>query len=295
MKFTKMHGIGNDYVYVSCLEETVKNPEKTAEFVSDRHFGIGSDGLVLIKPSEIADFEMAMYNADGSRSEMCGNAIRCVAKYVYDRHLTDKTRISIETLAGIKYADLTIKDKKAVLVRVDMGKPELVPEKIPVCYGTAGSTENGMQDGTHSRIVDCPVTAGGLEYRMTCVSMGNPHCVVFVDDADSLDRLEIEKTGPLFEHHAYFPNRINTEFVTVLDRHTVKMRVWERGAGETLACGTGACAVTAACVLNGRTDRDVTVQLLGGELFIEWEKESGIVYMTGSAQTVFDGEIELPF
>lgn len=295
MKFTKMHGIGNDYVYVSCLEETVKNPEKTAEFVSDRHFGIGSDGLVLIKPSEIADFEMAMYNADGSRSEMCGNAIRCVAKYVYDRHLTDKTRISIETLAGIKYADLTIKDKKAVLVRVDMGKPELVPEKIPVCYGTAGSAENGMQDGTHSRIVDCPVTAGGLEYRMTCVSMGNPHCVVFLDDADSLDRLEIEKTGPLFEHHAYFPNRINTEFVTVLDRHTVKMRVWERGAGETLACGTGACAVTAACVLNGRTDRDVTVQLLGGELFIEWEKESGIVYMTGPAQTVFDGEIELPF
>lgn len=289
MKFTKMHGIGNDYVYVNCFEETVHDPQETARFVSDRHFGIGSDGLVLIKPSDQADFEMAMYNADGSRSEMCGNAIRCVAKYVYDHAMTDKTDISIETLAGIKYVQVTAENKKAVMVRVNMGKPELVPEKIPVLYSGRNTGSDSIKDG---QIVNCPIQAGGKEYRMTCVSMGNPHCVIFTDDVDGLD---LEKTGPLFEHHAYFPNRINTEFVTVLDRHTVKMRVWERGAGETLACGTGACAVTAACVLNGRTDRDVTVQLLGGELFIEWEKESGIVYMTGPAQTVFDGEIELPF
>lgn len=279
MKFTKMHGLGNDYIYVNCFQETVADPQRVARVLSDRHFGIGSDGLVLIKPSGKADFEMAMYNADGSRGEMCGNAIRCVAKYVYDHHMTDKTEICIETLAGIKYAGLKIKDGKVESVRVNMGQPELAPHKIPVV------TQQDL-----SQIVDCPVTVLGTSYRMTCVSMGNPHCVVYVDDVDSL---ELEKIGTQFEHHAAFPNRINTEFVKVLDKHTVQMRVWERGSGETLACGTGACAVTVASILNGYTNRLVTVKLLGGDLFVEWEEQTGIVYMTGSATHVFDGEIAL--
>lgn len=302
MKFSKMHGIGNDYIYVNCLEQPVQQPEKVAKFVSDRHFGIGSDGLILIQPSQKADFEMAMYNADGSRGEMCGNAIRCVAKYVYDRHLTDKTSIRIETLAGIKEADLVIADGKVVRVRVNMGKPELEPEKIPVRYpqpGTATSqdTSNRSAQAVTSRspqdlhqIVDCPVSVDGKEYRMTCVSMGNPHCVVFMD---AIQGLELEKIGPRFEHHSCFPNRINTEFVKVLDRHTVQMRVWERGSGETLACGTGACAVTVACILNGFTDHQVTVKLTGGDLEIEWDTQTGIVFMTGAAEHVFDGEIDL--
>lgn len=282
MKFTKMHGIGNDYIYVNCLKETVEHPQKLAKFVSDRHFGIGSDGLILIKPSDTADFEMAMYNADGSRGEMCGNAIRCVAKYVYDHGMTDKTDISIETLAGIKHIRITAEHNKAVLARVNMGKPELVPEKIPVF----------IKEGMPSRIVNYPITAGTKEYRMTCVSMGNPHCVIFTDDVDGL---ELEKTGPLFEHHAYFPNRMNTEFVKVIDKKTLQMRVWERGSGETLACGTGACAVTAAAVLNGFTERAVTVRLRGGELQIEWDEDTGDVYMTGPAESVFEGEIQVPF
>ncbi len=282
MKFTKMHGIGNDYIYVNCLEETVEHPQKLAKFVSDRHFGIGSDGLILIKPSDTADFEMAMYNADGSRGEMCGNAIRCVAKYVYDHGMTDKTDISIETLAGIKHIRITAEHNKAVLARVNMGKPELVPEKIPVF----------IKEGMPRRIVNYPITAGTKEYRMTCVSMGNPHCVIFTDDVDGL---ELEKTGPLFEHHAYFPNRMNTEFVKVIDKKTLQMRVWERGSGETLACGTGACAVTAAAVLNGFTERAVTVRLRGGELQIEWDEDTGDVYMTGPAESVFEGEIQVPF
>lgn len=282
MKFTKMHGIGNDYIYVNCLEETVEHPQKLAKFVSDRHFGIGSDGLILIKPSDTADFEMAMYNADGSRGEMCGNAIRCVAKYVYDHGMTDKTDISIETLAGIKHIRITAEHNKAVLARVNMGKPELVPEKIPVF----------IKEGMPSQIVNYPITAGTKEYRMTCVSMGNPHCVIFTDDVDGL---ELEKTGPLFEHHAYFPNRMNTEFVKVIDKKTLQMRVWERGSGETLACGTGACAVTAAAVLNGFTERAVTVRLRGGELQIEWDEDTGDVYMTGPAESVFEGEIQVPF
>lgn len=295
MKFTKMHGIGNDYIYVNCFKETVEHPQETAKFVSDRHFGIGSDGLILIKPSALADFEMAMYNADGSRGEMCGNAIRCVAKYVYDHKMTERTNISIETLAGIKYADLTIADGKVTMVRVNMGKPELEPNKIPV---NLSNMHNGSQSRTagtaqenRSQIVDCPITVGGKDYRMTCVSMGNPHCVVYVDDVTGL---ELEKIGSQFEHHACFPNRINTEFVKVIDRGTVQMRVWERGSGETLACGTGACAVTVASALNGLTQRAVTVKLLGGDLYIEWEKESGIVYMTGPAEYVFEGEIMLP-
>lgn len=302
MKFTKMHGIGNDYIYVNCFEENVEHPQETAKYVSDRHFGIGSDGLILIRPSKAADFEMAMYNADGSRGEMCGNAIRCVAKYVYDHKMTDQTRISIETLAGIKYADLTVTDGKVVMVRVNMGKPELEPEKIPVKYSkpqsAGGDGLKALSGNTGSRepeilpqIVDRPIAVDGLEYRMTCVSMGNPHCVVYVNDVDSL---ELEKIGPKFEHHAYFPNRVNTEFVKVLDRHTVQMRVWERGSGETLACGTGACAVTVASILNGFTERAVTVKLVGGDLNIEWEEETGIVYMAGPAESVFEGEIILP-
>lgn len=282
MKFTKMHGIGNDYIYVNCLEETVEHPQETAKYVSDRHFGIGSDGLILIKPSEQADFEMAMYNADGSRGEMCGNAIRCVAKYVYDHHMTDRTDISIETLAGIKHAKLMDIGQRVSMVRVHMGTPQLEPEKIPVRYPQADK---------HAAIVNAPVTAGGHDYHMTCVSMGNPHCVIFTEDVDGL---ELEKTGPLFECHPYFPNRINTEFVKVLDQTTVQMRVWERGSGETLACGTGACAVTVACVLNKLTQRAVTVKLRGGDLQIEWEKDTGVVYMTGPAEYVFEGEIKLP-
>lgn len=275
MKFTKMQGIGNDYVYVNCLEEKVDHPEELAKLVSDRHFGIGSDGLILIKPSEVADFEMAMYNADGSRGEMCGNGIRCVAKYVYDRGLTDKTHISIETLAGIKYLELTVEKGQVSQVRVDMGEPELLAEKIPVI-------------SQQEKVIDVPITAGEKEYRMTCVSMGNPHCVVFMEDVEDL---EIEKIGPLFENHELFPKRINTEFVKVIDRKTLQMRVWERGSGETLACGTGACATAVAAMLNGFCEEEVQIHLLGGDLTIEWNKESNHVFMTGPAEIVFDGEI----
>lgn len=280
MKFTKMHGLGNDYVYVNCFKEHIEDPSAVARFVSDRHFGIGSDGLIMIGPSEKADFEMKMYNADGSRGEMCGNGIRCVAKYVYDYGLTDKTNISVETLGGIKYLDLTVKDGKTELVRVNMGKPELVPELIPIVPGRPGD----------KTIIDAPILVDGLEYRMTGVSMGNPHAVVYVDDVKGLD---IEMIGPKFENHERFPNRINTEFVKVPDRHTAQMRVWERGSGETLACGTGACAVAVSCILNGLTEDTVTVKLLGGDLKIEWDREADIVYMTGTATVVFDGEINI--
>ncbi|MBA4700461.1 MAG: diaminopimelate epimerase [Ruminococcus sp.] len=274
MKFTKMQGLGNDYVYVNGFEEKIENPSKLAVKVSDRHFGIGSDGLILINPSKTADFEMEMYNADGSRGEMCGNGIRCVAKYVYDYGLTDKTQISIETLGGIKYLELTVEEGKVVQVQVDMGKPELRPGKIPVI--AEGDT-----------VIDAPIEVEGKIYKMTGVSMGNPHIVIYMDD---IDNLEIEKIGPKFENHKRFPNRINTEFVEVLDRNTVKMRVWERGSGETLACGTGACAVAVSCILNGLTEDEVTVRLLGGDLFIKWDREKNTVYMTGPAETVFDGE-----
>lgn len=280
MKFTKMQGLGNDYVYVNCFQEKIADPSALAAKVSDRHFGIGSDGLILINPSDKADFEMEMYNADGSRGEMCGNGIRCVAKYVYDYGLTDQTHISVETLAGIKYLDLTVEDGKVKLVRVDMGRPELAPAKIPV----AASAEQA---------VDEPILVDGAEYRMTCVSMGNPHAVVFVD-CDVKD-FPLETVGPKFECHERFPNRVNTEFVRVTDRHTAEMRVWERGSGETLACGTGACAVAVACVLNGRTEEEVTVKLLGGDLDIRWDREKDTVYMTGPAEVVFDGELPEDF
>lgn len=273
MKFTKMQGLGNDYVYVNCLEEEVEHPSETAVQISDRHFGVGADGLILIRPSEQADFEMEMYNADGSRGEMCGNGIRCVAKYVYDYGLTDKTHISIETLGGIKYLDLVVEEGKVKLVKVDMGSPILEAEKIPI-------------KGKGERILNEEIRVDGMEYHITGVSMGNPHAVVFLEDVKNL---EIEKTGPLFEHHECFPNRVNTEFVHVLDKKHVEMRVWERGSGETLACGTGACAAAVACVLNGLTEDEVTVKLLGGELQIRWDREKNTVYMTGPAEVVFDG------
>lgn len=278
MKFTKMHGIGNDYVYVNCFKETVEHPSETAKFVSDRHFGIGSDGLILIKPSDKADCYMEMYNADGSRSAMCGNGIRCVAKYIYDYGLTDKTEVDIDTAAGIKHIVLTVKDGKVEKACVDMGRPILKPELVPVI-------------GEGEQLVNEPITVDGKTYRMTCVSMGNPHAVVFMEE--NIKDLEIEKIGPKFENHERFPERTNTEFMNVLDRHTMDMRVWERGSGETFACGTGTCASVVAAVLNGLTERKVLVHLLGGDLEIYWDEKDDHVYMTGTATTVFDGEIDL--
>lgn len=277
MKFTKMHGLGNDYVYVNCFEEKIDNPPAVARFVSDRHFGIGSDGLIMINPSKTADFEMEMYNADGSRGEMCGNGIRCVAKYVYDYGLTDKTQISVETLGGIKYLDLTVEDGKVSLVKVDMGKPELEADLIPII-------------SEREQVIDEPIEVDGKEYHMTGVSMGNPHAVIYVDDVKGLD---LEKIGPKFENHERFPKRINTEFVHCIDRQTVEMRVWERGSGETIACGTGACAVAVSSILNNLTDTQVTVKLLGGDLQIEWDREKDRVFMTGPATVVFDGVIDI--
>ena len=273
MKFTKMQGLGNDYVYVNCFEEKIENPSELAIQVSERHFGVGSDGLIMINPSKVADFEMEMYNADGSRGEMCGNGIRCVGKYVYDYGLTTKTSISVETLGGIKYLDLTVEDGKVKSVKVDMGKPILNAAQIPIV------SEN-------EQVIMEPITVDGKEFKMTGVSMGNPHTVVFIDDVDNLD---IRAIGPKFENHERFPKRINTEFVKVLDRKTVQMRVWERGSEETMACGTGACAVAVACILNGYTEDTVTVKLLGGDLEIQWDKEKDTVFMTGPAAVSFDG------
>ena len=276
MKFTKMHGIGNDYVYVNCFEETVKDPAAVAKFVSDRHFGIGSDGLILIRPSEIADCEMDMYNLDGSQGAMCGNGIRCVAKYVYDHGIVDKTSLSIATRSGIKYVDLTICDGKASMVKVNMGSPILTAKEIPVVAET-------------EQVINAPITVDGKEYHMTAVSMGNPHAIIYVDDVDSLD---LEKIGPSFENHVCFPDRVNTEFVQVIDRHTVKMRVWERGSGETLACGTGACAAVVAAVENGYCKKgvDVTVKVRGGDLLVNYTDDR--ITLTGDCNTVYKGEIE---
>ena len=281
MKFTKMQGIGNDYVYVNCFEETVKDPAAVAKYVSDRHFGIGSDGLILIKPSDIADCEMDMYNLDGSQGAMCGNGIRCVAKYVYDYGIVKKENISVSTKSGIKYLDLTVRDGKVALVRVNMGSPVLTASQIPV----VSSTEE---------MINAPLKVNGETYYITAVSMGNPHAIVYMADVDHLDIGEI---GPYFENHMAFPDRVNTEFVEVLDDHTLKMRVWERGSGETLACGTGACAVAVASILNGHVDgeKPVTVKLLGGDLEIFWDRQENLVYMTGPAATVFDGEIDISF
>lgn len=277
MKFTKMHGCGNDYVYVNCLEQRIENPERVAIYVSDRHFGIGSDGLILICPSEVADFRMAMYNADGSEGAMCGNGVRCIAKYVYDYGLTDQTSISIETKGGIKYLDLTVKDGKVVLVRVNMGTPILTPAQVPVKLG---------DDSCIGERID----VAGEEYLITCVSMGNPHAVTFVENTAEFP---LEKIGPEFEHHPVFPDRVNTEFVQVLNRKEVNMRVWERGSGETLACGTGTCATVVACVLNEKTEDEITVHVLGGDILVHYDRENEVVWMTGPAETVFEGEIDI--
>lgn len=277
MKFTKMHGCGNDYVYVDGSREQIPQEEKPelVRRLSDRHFGIGGDGVIFINPSDEADFEMEMYNADGTRAEMCGNGIRCVGKFVYDKGLTDKTDITVISAGGVKYLTLIVKDGKVEQVKVNMGAPELKAALVPVI------SEN-------ERAIDEPICVQGKDYKMTCVSMGNPHAVVYLDDVDSLD---IEEIGPYFENHERFPRRTNTEFVRVIDRNTVQMRVWERGTGETLACGTGACAVAVSCVLNGLTEETVTVRLLGGDLVITWNREENVVYMTGPAATVFEGEI----
>lgn len=281
MKFTKMQGCGNDYVYVDGAKEQIPQ-EKKAELVrrlSDRHFGIGGDGVIFINPSEEADFEMEMYNMDGSRSEMCGNGIRCVAKFVYDKGLTDKTNISIISGGTVRYLELTIEDGKVSTVKVNMGAPILKAADIPV-----------VSEDEDGQVIAGKIEVDGEEYEMTCVSMGNPHAVVFMDD---IENLEIEKIGPKFENHVRFPRRTNTEFVKVVSRDYVEMRVWERGTGETLACGTGTCATVVACILNGLTDDEVTVKLLGGNLKIKWDREANLVYMTGPAVTVFEGEIEI--
>ncbi len=277
MKFTKMHGCGNDYVYINCFEETVEDPEAAAITLSDRHFGVGSDGLIMICPSGTADFRMAMYNADGSEGSMCGNGIRCVAKYVYDHGMTDRTSIDVETKSGIKHLELTVADGVVSKVKVDMGAPILDPKQIPVI-------------SDRDRVIDEPITVNGVEYRMTCVSMGNPHAVVFVEDTASVP---IEQIGPAFENNERFPDRINTEFVQVLSPEEINMRVWERGSGETWACGTGTCASVVACVLNGRTGEHVLVHLLGGDLEIFYDRECDTVWMTGPAATVFEGEIDI--
>ena len=286
-KFTKMQGCGNDYIYVNGFTGKIPQEEKTelVRHISDRHFGIGGDGVIFINPSLEADFEMEMYNADGSRAEMCGNGIRCVAKYVYDKGLTDKTDISVISYGQIKYLQLFLKEGQVDTVRVNMGAPELRPERIPVTVAEAGTPLE------QERIVNAPIIVQGKEYKMTCVSMGNPHAVIFLEDVTNL---EIEQIGPYFENHERFPKRINTEFVKVLDKKTVQMRVWERGTGETLACGTGCCATVVACILNGLTDEKVTVKLLGGEIEIEWDREANLVYMTGPAVTVFEGEYDVP-
>lgn len=286
MKFTKMHGCGNDYIYVNGFAERVPQEKKPeiVRYLSDRHFGVGGDGVIFINPADAADFEMEMFNADGTRAQMCGNGIRCVAKYVYDKGLTDSKHISVVSAGSVKYLDLTVERTEQAAergtvtrVRVNMGSPVLEPGKIPV-----------IADG--DRVVNEPIYVEEQEYRMTCVSMGNPHAVVF---ARGVADMKLEQIGPLFENHIRFPERVNTEFVEVLDRKNVFMRVWERGTGETLACGTGCCATAVACVLNGLTDQEITVKLLGGELSIQWDREENTVYMTGPAATVFEGEVDL--
>lgn len=278
LKFSKMHGTGNDYIYVNCFEQRIDEPEKLAVTLSDRHFGIGSDGLILICPSDKADCRMVMYNADGSEGMMCGNGIRCVAKYAYEHSIAPKESMTVETKSGIKTLELTVEDNAVTYVAVDMGNAVTIPKDIPV-----------LDDGKD--FVKRKLNVGGKEYEVTCVSMGNPHAVIFTQGIDNID---LEKTGPLFEHFELFPQQINTEFVEVIDRHNLKMRVWERGSGETMSCGTGTCAVTVAAVLNGYCDRDeeITVKIRGGELKDTYLSD-GRVIMRGTATHVFDGEIEI--
>jgi diaminopimelate epimerase len=287
MKFTKMHGAGNDYVYVDCTKTPLNNPSEVAIKVSDRHFGIGSDGLILIKPSTCADFFMEMYNADGSQGKMCGNGIRCVGKYVYDNGLTDKTTVTIDTLSGIKTLELHLTNNKVSTVTVDMGSPVLVPEEIPVNVNAFVHSEE-LKDSAN--VVASPLIVDGKEYKVTCVSMGNPHAIVYLDNDINIKDFNIEAIGPKFENHDAFPDRINTEFIQVTDRGNLNMRVWERGSGETLACGTGACASLVATVLNGLCDETAVLHLLGGDLKITWNREKNTVYMEGPATMVFSGE-----
>lgn len=277
LQFTKMHGLGNDYVYMDAINQKIEKRSELAKFVSDRHFGIGSDGLILICPSEKADFRMQMFNQDGSEAEMCGNGIRCVGKFVYDKGLTNKETITVETLAGIKTLVMTAKNGKIETARVDMGKPILEPEKIPVI-----SDENPVKN--------LKLNEGEKEFTFTCVSMGNPHAVTFIKE--DVNKFDICKYGAKLEINNVFPKKANIEFINVIDDKTLKMRVWERGAGETLACGTGACASVVAAILNGYTKRDVTVHLLGGDLKIKWDENDNHVYMTGPATTVFEGKID---
>lgn len=289
MNFIKMNGAGNDYVYVDCTKETLINPSETAKKVSNRHFGIGSDGLILIEASDRADFFMNMYNADGSRGKMCGNGIRCVGKFVYDNGLTDRTDITVDTLSGVKRLKLHIGgDGKVDAVTVDMGTPILMPEQIPVDVSAFQTKE---QEG--KPIIAGKLEVGGRIYEVTCVSMGNPHAVVYLDPNIDIKEFDIEAIGPLFETHPAFPERVNTEFVQVVDEHRLNMRVWERGSGETLACGTGACASLVASVLNKKCANEATLCLLGGDLHITWDRASDTVYMEGPAQTVYKGEIDL--
>lgn len=275
IKFTKMHGLGNDYVYIDAINQKIENESSLAKFVSNRHFGIGSDGLILICKSEIADFKMRMFNSDGSEAEMCGNGIRCVGKFVYDKGLTNKTTVKIETLAGIKTLILNTKDGKVGTARVDMGEPILEAEKIPVI-------------STEKQVKNLELEAENKKFKFTCVSMGNPHAITIVENTKEFD---VEKYGKVLEIDKAFPKKANIEFAQIIDRQNINMRVWERGAGETLACGTGACATAVACNLNGLTDRKVNIELLGGTLNIEWNETDNHVYMTGPAVTVFDGEL----
>ena len=277
MEFTKMEGLGNDYIYFNCLDNEIKSPEKLAIRLSDRHFGVGGDGIILIMKSDKADFRMRMFNADGSEGQMCGNASRCIGKYVYEKGLTTKEEITLETLAGIKYLKLQLKDKKVISVEVNMGKAILESKKIPVL-------------SNKEKVINEKVCIASKDYNITCVSMGNPHCIVFLDKIDDLD---LEKIGPAFENDKMFPERTNTEFIEVIDKTTIKMRVWERGSGETMACGTGACAASVAAVLNGYCEigKEITVKLLGGDLKINYLPDQ-TVYMTGPCKFVFEGRIE---
>jgi diaminopimelate epimerase len=271
-----MHGIGNDYIYINCLKQTVENISEYTKFLSNRHFGVGSDGVILILSSDVADFKMDMYNSDGSTAQMCGNGIRCVGKYVYDHGLTDKKELTIETLSGIKQLQLHTKEDKVVSVTVDMGIPVLASEQIPVNL-------------SQSVVIDYPYLFDNTIYNMTCVSMGNPHTILFLDT--DIKDFDVCRVGGIIEHSTLFPERTNVEFANIIDKNNINMRVWERGAGETLACGTGACAVACAAIIRGLCDRLVNVRLLGGRLSIAWDEQSGHVYMTGSATKVFDGEI----
>jgi len=278
-----MHGIGNDYVYIDCFQEKVENPRELAILLSDRHFGIGGDGIILILPSQVADCRMDMYNADGSRGKMCGNGIRCVAKYLFDQGMVDNANIKIETLSGIKNIKLNLRNGLLHDITVDMGAPELIPESIPVRWKTPKTTSSDI-------ILSEPIEVLGQTFLVTCVSMGNPHTVLFVEDAAAAP---VEELGKIIEHLAIFPECTNVEFVEIIDDSTIRMRVWERGSGETLACGTGACASVVACVLNGKTKRDVCVKLIGGDLKISWDEKTGSVYMTGPAKKVFNGTVNI--